>query len=989
METVGDFEYSRKDLVGHGAFAVVFKGRHAKKPDWEVAIKSINKKNLSKSQILLGKEIKILKELQHENIVALYDVQETPNFVFLVMEYCNGGDLADYLQAKGTLREDTLRVFLQQIAAAMRVLKSKGIIHRDLKPQNILLSYTGRKKSGINGIRVKIADFGFARYLQSNMMAATLCGSPMYMAPEVIMSQNYDAKADLWSIGTVVYQCLVGKPPFQANSPQDLRMFYEKNKTLLPNIPRETSAQLRELLLGLLQRNQKERMDFDTFFSHPFLEQTPSLKKSCPVPVPACPGSVSDSTCGSSPSCRYVSPPSLPDMQALPEDVLSSPPLGPPNYLQLSKESSTSSKNSSCDTDDFVLVPHLSGEQSYDLAMGAPGRRPSSEFLLCGGATQPPPGQTPAVSPRAETTPIPVPTQVRNYQRIKQNLSSSPTAALYGSPRSGTVRRSNTSPMGFPKVASVSPSPADGHTVGRRLSTGSSRPYSPSPLVGTIPEQLGHCCCGHPHSHEARSRSSSGGSPVPSSQLLGARLQSAPVLTDIYQNKQKLHKQLSDPSALASPPSYSPQLGRPGNLGTSPTKHLGSSPRTSDWLQKSPLPTIIGSPTKTTAPFKIPKTQASCNLMALASQLGTADSPAPTKTLNEARDLCTLHGSPYSAGRHFAPEAGRTTFGRSVSTGRLSEQPVRITLGGQTYQGSTDSLNTERPMDTVGSNSSAGSLCSTSGRVCVGSPPGMAIGTSPPGAEAAPSSLCYVPYGTSPPSLEGFITFEAPELPEETLMEREHTDTLMHLRMMLSFTDCVLEMAAVRAGGADLGSSAASLYPPQESVVVDQISQLSKEWGQVEQLVLYMKAAQLLASSLHLAKAQIKSAKLNPSSAVKQVVKNLNERYKTCISLCRRLTDKLNHFFSDKQRFVDEINSVTAEKLIYNHAVEMVQAAALDEMFQQTEDIAYRYSKAAMLLEGLSKILQDPADVENIIKYKASVDRRISALCYCTVTLYE
>ncbi|XP_027031024.2 serine/threonine-protein kinase ULK2 isoform X1 [Tachysurus fulvidraco] len=1038
METVGDFEYSRKDLIGHGAFAVVFKGRHKKKTEWEVAIKSINKKNLSKSQILLGKEIKILKELQHENIVALYDVQETPNFVFLVMEFCNGGDLADYLQAKGTLREDTLRVFLQQIAAAMRVLNNKGIIHRDLKPQNILLSYTSRKKSSVSGIRIKIADFGFARYLQSNMMAATLCGSPMYMAPEVIMSQNYDAKADLWSIGTVIYQCLVGKPPFQANSPQDLRMFYEKNKTLVPNIPRETSPPLAELLLGLLQRNQKDRMDFDTFFSHPFLEQTSNIKKSCPVPVPACPSSVLESTCGSSPSCRYASPPSLPDMQTLPEDVLSSPPLGPPNYLQLSKESggSTSSKNSSCDTDDFVLVPHLSGEQSYDLPMGAIGRRPSSEFLLCGG--QPSTGQNPVVSPRTETTPIPVPTQVRNYQRIKQNLSSSPSTTLYGSPRSGTVRRSNTSPMGFPKTASGSPSPADAaQTVGRRLSTGSSRPYSPSPLVATIPEQLGHCCCGHPHSHEARSRSSSGGSPVPTSQLLGARLQSAPTLTDFYQNKQKLHKQLSDPvqpTALAYAPTHSPQLGRPGNLGTSPTKHLGSSPRTSDWLQKSPLPTIIGSPTKTTAPFKIPKTQASCNLMALASQQGIVDSPNSSKMSTDAREICPLHWSPYPSGRHSASESSKTTFGRSVSTGRLSEQPVRIALGGQPYQGSTDSLNTERPMDTapagscglavggssprtvvftvgsppnsstppacshlstrprtisVGSNSSAGSVYSTSGKVCVGSPPAMAMGSSPPGAEAAPSSLRYVPYGTSPPSLDGFITFEAPELPEETLMEREHTDTLMYLRMMLSFTDCVLEMAAVRAGGADLGISAASLYPPQESVVVDQISQLSKEWGQVEQLVLYMKAAQLLASSLHLAKAQIKSAKLNPSTAVKQVVKSLNERYKSCISLCRQLTDKLNHFFSDKQRFVDEINSVTAEKLIYNHAVEMVQSAALDEMFQQTEDIAYRYNKAAMLLEGLTKILHDPADVENVTKYKASVDRRISALCYCTVTLYE
>nr|XP_033487517.1 serine/threonine-protein kinase ULK2 [Epinephelus lanceolatus] len=922
METVGDFEYSRKDLVGHGAFAVVFKGRHRKKTDWEVAIKSINKKNLSKSQILLGKEIKILKELQHENIVALYDVQETPNSVFLVMEYCNGGDLADYLQER-------------------------------------------------NGPILQVGQDCFCLFHPGE------CDSSFF--------------STFFIFGNALF------------------------------FPRAY-----------------------TFFSHPFLEPSSTIKKSCPVPVPSASSAVTDSSCGSSPCIRYNSPPSLPDMQTLAEDGLSSPPLGSPNFLQLSKESagSTSSKNSSCDTDDFVLVPHISTD-SYEQPMGA-CRRLSSEFLMCGGQLQPIPGQTPMVSPRAETTPIPVPTQIRNYQRIKQNLSSSPTTTLYSSPRSATVRRSNTSPMGFPKVGSGSPSSADiPQPVGRRLSTGSSRPYSPSPLVGTIPEQLGHCCC-HLQNHEPRSRSSSGGSPVPSSQLLGARLQSAPTLTEVYQTRQKLHKQLSDPvqpssSSSSSSCSHSPQLGRPVNLGSSPTKLLGSSPRTSDWLQKSPLPTIIGSPTKAiSAPFKIPKTQASCNLMALA------DSPVPTKTLADARDICAHHCSPYLTGRPAAPEASRT-FGRSVSTGRLSEQPIRITLGGQAYQGSTDSLNAERPMDTapagpsghvpggsasprtvlftvgsppnsstpptcshlgtrprttsVGSNSSAGSLCSTSGRVYVGSPPGMAMGSSPPGGfgggqavpgtEGAPSSLRYVPYGTSPPSLEGFITFEAPELPEETLMEREHTDTLMHLRMILSFTDCVLEMAAVRAGGTELGVSAASLYPPQDSVVVDQISQLSKEWGQVEQLVLYMKAAQLLASSLHLAKAQIKSAKLNPSTAVKQVVKGLNERYKSCISLCRQLTDKLNHFFSDKQRFVDEINSVTAEKLIYNYAVEMVQSAALDEMFKQTEDIAYRYSKAAMLLDGLSKILQDPTDIENVVKYKASVDRRISALCYCTVTLYE
>lgn len=91
------------------------------------------------------------------------------------------------------------------------------------------------------------------------------------------------------------------------------------------------------------------------------------------------------------------------------------------------------------------------------------------------------------------------------------------------------------------------------------------------------------------------------GSPVPSSHLLGPRLQSAPTLTEFYQTRQKLHKQLSDPVQPSSSCSHSPQLGRPASLGSSPTKLLGSSPRTSDWLQKSPLPTIIGSPTKVSA----------------------------------------------------------------------------------------------------------------------------------------------------------------------------------------------------------------------------------------------------------------------------------------------------------------------------------------------------------------------------------------------------
>ncbi|NXN10007.1 ULK2 kinase, partial [Indicator maculatus] len=273
--------------------------------------------------------------------------------------------------------------------------------------------------------------------------------------------------------------------------------------------------------------------------------------------------------------------------------------------------------------------------------------------------------------------------------------------------RAGVVRRSNTSPMGFMKMGSCSPVPADtAQAVGRRLSTGSSRPYSPSPLGKSI--NFIDTCSKHCKQNYTSLFFVSTGSPIPPSQspqslLMGARLQSAPTLTDIYQNKQKLRKQHSDPvcpSYAGYGYSHSPQPSRPGSLGTSPTKHMGSSPRSSDWLFKTPLPTIIGSPTKATAPFKIPKTQASSNLLALANRQGSADAPLQPKDITDPRDFTHFH-STQGGEKQAGEQHSKTLFGRSVSTGKLSDQQVKTTLGGQMYQGSTDSLNTERPMDTA------------------------------------------------------------------------------------------------------------------------------------------------------------------------------------------------------------------------------------------------------------------------------------------------
>uniref|UniRef100_A0A8C4QD71 non-specific serine/threonine protein kinase n=1 Tax=Eptatretus burgeri TaxID=7764 RepID=A0A8C4QD71_EPTBU len=512
MESVGEFEYYKKDLIGHGAFAVVFKGRHKLEQSKEVAIKCISRKNLAKSQTLLGKEIRILKELEHENIVALYDCQETPTSVFLVMEYCNGGDLADYLQAKGTLSEGTLQLFLRQIASALRLLNSKGVIHRDLKPQNILLTYgtqnTGWLSTGPTSIRLKIADFGFARYLQSNMLAGTLCGSPMYMAPEVIMSQHYDAKADLWSVGTILFQCLTGTAPFQASSPQNLRLFYEKNKNLTPSIPSETSPQLKHLLFRLLKRNQKDRMDFDEFFNHPFLEGTTSMKKSLPITVPVS-GCGTDSSCSSSTSSQLTSPQSgfesqrLAHSPALPSRDVSSVEAGVLGVLGGSGEALGSSgtlvERTLSAEEDFVMVPRnlpsdFCGVMSPPSALLC--RRASAEPMFA--SPSPSPSSSPATgrplascrgsgsSPSRPSalcilaSPQPVPSQVLNYQRMEQQLNS-PTSPPHGRTGGAPVRRSSTSPHGFLRLASpggAAPAPPPR----RRSLVGLHRPHSPFPL---------------------------------------------------------------------------------------------------------------------------------------------------------------------------------------------------------------------------------------------------------------------------------------------------------------------------------------------------------------------------------------------------------------------------------------------------------------------------------------------------------------------------
>ncbi|KAG7264794.1 hypothetical protein CRUP_038336 [Coryphaenoides rupestris] len=214
----------------------------------------------------------------------------------------------------------------------------------------------------------------------------------------------------------------------------------------------------------------------------------------------------------------------------------------------------------------------------------------------------------------------------------------------------------------------------------------------------------------------------------------------------------------------------------------------------------------------------------------------------------------------------------------------------------------------------------------------------------------------------------GPVSFEAPELPEETLMEQEHTDTLQSLRFTLDFCRCLLEVAGARGSGESGGSRGAEdlgddAILQQQSLVADQISSFSREWSYAEQLVLYLKATELLSSALHMAMEQVKQGTLYPSTTVKQVVRGLNELYKSSVSWCRGLSSRLERFFSRKHLLMDH-----------------VKAAALDEMFQQGASSALRYRKALLLMEGLSLLLTEQEDILSVSKCKECIERRLTAL---------
>ncbi|KAK2649921.1 hypothetical protein Ddye_017410 [Dipteronia dyeriana] len=281
VRLIGDYIVGPR--IGSGSFAVVWKATH-RQLGIEVAVKEIDKRLLSpKVSDNLLKEISILSTINHPNIIRFLEAIETKERIYLVLEYCDGGDLAAYLNRHGKVSEAVARHFMRQFAAGLQVLHEKHLIHRDLKPQNLFLSTNEATPV------LKIGDFGFARSLTPQDLADTLCGSPLYMAPEIIQNHKYDAKADLWSVGAILFQLVTGKPPFDGNNHLQLfqNILTSTELRFPPGALEDLHPDCVDLCGSLLRQNPVERITFKEFFTHKFLgelRQAVDVEQALPVP---------------------------------------------------------------------------------------------------------------------------------------------------------------------------------------------------------------------------------------------------------------------------------------------------------------------------------------------------------------------------------------------------------------------------------------------------------------------------------------------------------------------------------------------------------------------------------------------------------------------------------------------------------------------------------------------------------------------------------
>ncbi|XP_045672815.1 serine/threonine-protein kinase MARK1 isoform X1 [Phyllostomus hastatus] len=240
--------YRLQKTIGKGNFAKVKLARHVL-TGREVAVKIIDKTQLNPTSLQkLFREVRIMKILNHPNIVKLFEVIETEKTLYLVMEYASGGEVFDYLVAHGRMKEKEARAKFRQIVSAVQYCHQKCIVHRDLKAENLLLDAD---------MNIKIADFGFSNEFTVGNKLDTFCGSPPYAAPELFQGKKYDGpEVDVWSLGVILYTLVSGSLPFDGQNLKELRERVLRGKY---RIPFYMSTDCENLLKKLLVLNPIKR----------------------------------------------------------------------------------------------------------------------------------------------------------------------------------------------------------------------------------------------------------------------------------------------------------------------------------------------------------------------------------------------------------------------------------------------------------------------------------------------------------------------------------------------------------------------------------------------------------------------------------------------------------------------------------------------------------------------------------------------------------
>ncbi|EDV24358.1 uncharacterized protein TRIADDRAFT_27001 [Trichoplax adhaerens] len=259
---IGNFKLLK--TIGKGNFAKVKLARHLP-TGREVAIKIIDKTQMNASGLQkLYREVKIMKCLDHPNIVKLFEVIDNETTLYLIMEYASGGEVFDYLVTHGRMKEKEARSKFRQIVSAVQYCHQKRVIHRDLKAENLLLD---------GDMHIKLADFGFSNEFTPGNKLDTFCGSPPYAAPELFQGKKYDGpEVDVWSLGVILYTLVSGSLPFDGQNLKELRERVLKGKYRIPYFMSTDCENLlkRFLILNPCKRSQLDQIMGDKWINNGF-----------------------------------------------------------------------------------------------------------------------------------------------------------------------------------------------------------------------------------------------------------------------------------------------------------------------------------------------------------------------------------------------------------------------------------------------------------------------------------------------------------------------------------------------------------------------------------------------------------------------------------------------------------------------------------------------------------------------------------------------